>query len=209
MKDFSKEFLDLLNGKFASLNLTRINDEEEFYQKQIVDSILPAEKFPEFDTALRKYKLHIDIGFGGGFPLLPLAKLYPDTTFLGFEARRKKADAVREIAHDLGLRNVKTFHQRIESVHLDLPCSVSFKAVGKINEFLKKLNPAAELEVFFFKGPNVHELEKVPEKLGSFRKILDVPYELQGTNGRTFISYLGQNVPRGTKKELVKVTELI
>lgn len=209
MKDFSTNLLNLLNGKFASLNLTRINDEEEFYQKQIVDSILPTEHFPEFDEGLRKYQLHLDIGFGGGFPLLPLAKLYPETMFLGFEARRKKADAVREMAADLGLKNVKTFHHRIEDVLIDLPCTISFKAVGKIQEYLKKINSDSPIEVYFYKGPNVHELESVKEKLGSFRKTLDSPYNLQGTDGRTFISYEAANVPRGTKKELVKVTELI
>jgi 16S rRNA (guanine527-N7)-methyltransferase len=208
MKDFSNQYLELLNGPFASLNLTRINSPEEFYQKQIVDSLLPTEIFETFESAISN-GLHIDIGFGGGFPLLPLAKKYPEANFIGLEARRKKADAVRDIAGSLSLINVKTFHQRVEGVLFDEKCSISFKAVGKIKDFIKKINNTAPVTIFFYKGPNVKDLEVVPEKIGSFRKILDAPYELSGAEGRYFIAYHSDGVPRGTKKELVKVTELI
>ncbi len=208
MKEFSNQYLDLLNGPYASLNLTRINSPDEFYQKQIIDSLLPTDVFESFAESVSK-GLHFDIGFGGGFPLLPLAKKFPAATFVGFEARRKKADAVRDIATELCLENVKTFHQRVEGVLFDRECSMSFKAVGKIKEFIKKVNNTAPVTIYFYKGPNVKELEPVPEKIGSFRKVLDAPYGLSGTEGRYFIAYHSDGVPRGTKKELVKVTELI
>ncbi len=208
MKDFSERFLKLLNEDFATLNLTRITDPEEFYQKQIIDSIEPTTLFESFDNEIKK-GLHLDIGFGGGFPLLPLAYKYPDTKFIGFEARRKKSDAVNEIASLLGLENVKTYHHRIETVEIDVPCSISFKAVGKIQEFLKKINLSSEAKVYFYKGPNVHELENPKEKIANFRKLIDKPYGLSGTLGRTFIAYEGSIVPRGTKKNLVKLSELL
>lgn len=208
MEEFAKSYLELLNGPYASLNLTRINSFEDFYQKQIVDSLVPTEIFEEFDRGL-KMGLHFDVGFGGGFPLVPLAKKYGDTQFVGLEARRKKADAVRSIAEDLGLGNVKTYHHRIETVVFDREATISLKAVGKIKEFINKINNTSPVTVFFYKGPNVKELEKIPEKIGSFRKIIESPYELAGTEGRYFIAYHSEGVPRGTKKELVKVTELI
>lgn len=207
MRDFSSEYLALLNGKFASLNLTRINSEEEFFDKQIHDSLLPVELFPLFNKELNK-GLHLDIGFGGGFPLLPLAKSFPGTKFVGFEARRKKAEAVQQIAEELGLSNVKTHHCRIEELLIDRKCSISFKAVGKIQKFLKMINATEEVTVFFYKGPNLDELEPTPDKIGNFRKILKESYEAPGTNGRTFVVYKGKNVPRGTNKELVKLSQL-
>lgn len=208
MKEFSNQYLELLNGPFASLNLTRINSPEEFYQKQIVDSILPTEIFESFRKDVEK-GLHFDVGFGGGFPLLPLAKKYDKVKFIGLEARRKKADAVRDIAQALNLENVKTYHQRVETILFDIECTMTLKAVGKIKEFIKKISNTSPLTVYFYKGPNVKELEEVPEKIGSFRKILDEPYSLQGAEGRYFIAYHSDGVPRGTKKELVKATELI
>ncbi|MCF8058086.1 MAG: class I SAM-dependent methyltransferase [Bacteriovoracaceae bacterium] len=208
MRDFSDNLLDLLNDKYGSLNLTRINEPEEFFQKQVLDSILPCDLFNSFSKSIEK-GLHLDIGFGGGFPLLPLGHKYPGTKFIGFEARRKKADAVRDIALDLKLKNIKTYHYRIEDILIDVPCSLSFKAVGKISDYIKKINSNKPITVYFYKGPNVKELESVPEKIESFRKVLDEEYDLPGTNGRSFIAYQSANVPRGTKKALVKLSQLI
>ncbi len=208
MRKFSDKYLSLLNGEYASLNLTRINEPEEFYQKQIIDSILPLDLFKDFQNDIEK-GLHLDIGFGGGFPLLPLAYKFPSTQFVGFEARRKKSDAVNEIAQKLGLKNVKTFHYRIETVRIDRPCSISFKAVGKIKEFLKKINLAEPATVYFYKGPSVHELEETSEKIANFRKFIDQPYGLSGAQGRTFVAYRSDIVPRGTKKPLVNLSQLL
>ena len=49
MKEFSQKYLDLLTGPYKDINLTRITEFEEFHDKQIVDSILPRELFPEFE----------------------------------------------------------------------------------------------------------------------------------------------------------------
>ena len=90
MDDFSKRYFDLLNGEYAGINLTRITDENEFYSKQILDSVEPLRQSKIFNESINKSKLHIDVGFGGGFPLLPLAKSLPSIKFIGFEARAKK-----------------------------------------------------------------------------------------------------------------------
>ena len=55
----------------------------------------------------------IDVGFGGGFPLLPLAKYLPHIQFYGVETRNKKVRVVSEIAAKLGLNNIKFLHSRI------------------------------------------------------------------------------------------------
>lgn len=208
MREFSEKYLNLLTGDYKDINLTRITSPEEFYEKQIQDSILPVDLFPLFKESL-KAGLHLDIGFGGGFPLLPLAKLFPGTDFHGFEARRKKADVVLEISKGLGLTNVGTHHLRVENLFIDRPCSISFKAVGKIEDFLKKVNATKGTRVFFYKGPNLEELEKIPEKIANFRLILNEQYNLSGTNGRTFVAYEAKDVPRGTKKDLVRLSQLI
>lgn len=210
MRDFSQSYRDLLFGEYATLNLTRISDPEEFYEKQIIDSIYPLEAFPEFKLELEDKRLHIDVGFGGGFPLLPLAKAIEPLVSVGFEARRKKAEAVQEISKKLGLDNVHTFHHRIESVLLDQDCVVTFKAVGKITEFLKKISvqQGSRVTVYFYKGPNLLELENVPEHVGIFKKKLLSEYKLPNGHIRYFVAYEALNVPRGTKKNLVKLSQL-
>ena len=210
MKEFSEKYRHLLFGEFGTLNLTRISDPDEFYEKQIVDSVYPLEEFPEFSKDLKSKKLHVDIGFGGGFPLLPIAKSVDGLSSVGFEARRKKAEAVQEIASRLGLESVRTYHHRIETIDLDIDCVVTLKAVGKIKDFLYKLNVSnsSKVVVYFYKGPNLLELETAPDNVGIFKKKLLSEYTLPSGHVRYFVCYEAQNVPRGTKKNLVKLSEL-
>jgi 16S rRNA (guanine527-N7)-methyltransferase len=208
MKEFSKNYLEILNGELVNINLTRITSEEDFYLKQIVDSVYPVQNIKELSDIYSDSDLCIDVGFGGGFPLLPLAKIYPDKKFFGFEARRKKADAVRLISDRLNINNVKTFHFRIENIVIDRPAVVSLKAVGKIKDFLSRAFSTKDIYIVFYKGPNVSDLEDVPEHYLGYRQLFHKKYELEGTDGRSVIVYKGKNVPRGTQKDLVKASTL-
>lgn len=210
MYKFSEKYRQLLFGEYSTLNLTRISEADEFYDLQIVDSIYPVQFFSEFENELLDKKLHVDIGFGGGFPLLPVARVISGIESVGFEARRKKAEAVQEIASKLGLDKVKTFHHRVETILFDQNCVITFKAVGKINEFLKKINVESNtnVSVYFYKGPNLLELENVPERVGIFKKKILSEYKLPSGHIRHFVAYEAENVPRGTKKNLVKLSKL-
>jgi len=57
-----------------------------------------------------------DVGTGGGFPGLPLAIARPDVDFLLVDSVGKKIIAVQDMADQLGLTNVKTYHGRAESI---------------------------------------------------------------------------------------------
>jgi 16S rRNA (guanine(527)-N(7))-methyltransferase RsmG len=57
-----------------------------------------------------------DVGTGGGFPGLPLAIARPDVDFLLIDSVGKKITAVQDMADQLGLTNVKTYHGRAESI---------------------------------------------------------------------------------------------
>lgn len=58
----------------------------------------------------------VDIGTGGGFPGVPLAILYPGAEFLLVDSVGKKLKAVEEMIDDLGLKNIKTHHGRVEEM---------------------------------------------------------------------------------------------
>jgi 16S rRNA (guanine527-N7)-methyltransferase len=214
MKDFAKRYLDLLTGEYAGINLTRITTFEEFYNKQIVDSILPLEVSKVFKKELEKVEVMVDVGFGGGFPLLPMAYKYPEKKFIGFEARAKKAKVVQEIAEKLGLKNVKCYHHRIETVVIDRPAVVTFKAVGTLEDFVPKLKYKNDINVFFYKGPSFYELENVEPIEQRWDIVEDCFYDLEGTDGRMLIGLKNKKVPRGTKskkeaKNLVNLTDLL
>lgn len=199
MKEFSEKYLNLLTGEFAGINLTRLTDPTEFYQKQIVDSVLPQTESKVFKNALEATKLMVDVGFGGGFPILPLAFLNPDKKFIGFEARAKKAAVVQKIAGLLNLSNATLRHQRLETVDFDVDTVITFKGVGKVSEYLPLLRTNKTLYVFFYKGPNFYELEDIEDMLeANWELIEEKSYDVPGTEGRMLLGFKNRKVLRGT-----------
>lgn len=211
MRDFSDQYLSILKNELAGINLTRILEPEEFYEKQIVDSLAPIGASNIFNELMDERRFMVDIGFGGGFPILPMAKYYPDSGFVGFEARGKKAKAVSQIAELLGLDNVTLMHKRVEEVYFDLPVVITFKAVGKVADFLPLINSEEEQYVFFYKGPNYQELEGNDKLPAGWEKVEEIELEI-GETKRLLLCFKGSKVPRGTKvrkKNLVSLSELI
>lgn len=211
MDDFSKQYFDLLNNEFKGINLTRITDFNDFLNKQIIDSIKPLEVSKIFRSSIDKNKKLIDVGFGGGFPILPLANICEDYKFIGVETRGKKVKVVGQIANNLGLKNVSLVHSRIENVLIDFPATISFKAVGKVNDFLSKIHTLHKVQVFFYKGPNFYELEKEQIELTKkeWRIIEEVEIEVDGCEKRLLIGFENINVPRRTHQKLVNLSSLI
>ncbi len=212
MLDFSIRYLQILKTKLAGLNLTNILEQDEFFHKQILDSINPYIQSELFKGHVQKRGVVVDVGFGGGFPILPLAKLLPEIKFVGVESKRKKVDAVALLATELGLLNVKLVHSRLEDFLFDAPATVTLKAVGTAKDFLPCINRTTDdISVFFYKGPNFQELEgkdlKTLEPQWKFvsNEEIDVP----GTQKRFLVSFQAQNVPRGTAKNLVKLSQYL
>ncbi len=212
MKEFAKKYLDLLTGEFAGINLTRIESPEEFYQKQVIDSVLPETESKVFKNCLEKTKILVDVGFGGGFPILPLAFTNPDKTFLGFDARAKKAQVVQKIADTLGLKNAKLKHQRLETVDFDVDTMITFKAVGKVADYLPLIRTSKTVYVFFYKGPNFYELEDIEELLEKdWELIEEKTYDVPGTEGRILLGFKNRKVLRGTMvtEKIIKLSSLL
>lgn len=212
MLDFSIRYLNVLKTKLAGLNLTNILDQDEFYHKQILDSVNPYLQSEFFKNEVKKRGVVVDVGFGGGFPILPLAKLLPDVQFVGVESKRKKVDAVKLIADELGIKNVKLVHSRLEDFLFDRPAVVTFKAVGTVNDYLPAIQrTTSDISVFFYKGPNFMELESgsLPKLEKEWKIVENQEIEVPGTQQRFLVSFTCQNVPRGTPKTLVKLSEFL
>ena len=211
MLDFAIRYLNVLKTDLAGLNLTNILDQDEFYNKQILDSINPYLQSELFQKSVKETGLVVDVGFGGGFPILPLAKLLPEVQFVGVESKRKKVDAVKLIADKLGISNVKLVHSRLEDFEFDKKCVITFKAVGTIQDYLPIIHHTQGAKVFMYKGPNFLELEGAMIQKLSKSWVLKENLEIKvpGTQQRNLVAFFSQNVPRGTSssKILVKLSE--
>ncbi|MBF0311911.1 MAG: class I SAM-dependent methyltransferase [Oligoflexia bacterium] len=152
----------VLHGTLSGINLVGHDSIEEFFAKQILDSIAPLYVGHAFRTSIERSLKLVDVGTGGGFPLLPLASEVREAHFLGIDSKRKKVEAVELMARELKLDHVKSAHKRLEDIVIDCDCTITVKAVGKcldILDFVQLKDENLKVEIYFYKGQNFKELE--------------------------------------------------
>lgn len=93
------------------INVISRKDFDNFYTHHVLHSLAIA-KVISFQAGSQI----LDIGTGGGFPGIPLAILFPDTSFHLTDSIGKKITVVKEVAKILDLNNVKATHTRVETL---------------------------------------------------------------------------------------------
>ena len=137
-----KKYKDLLLFYNEKFNITAITDEKEIYIKHFVDSILPYQHF--------KVGKYIDVGSGGGFPIIPLKIMMEDIDITLLEATGKKCEFLNTVIRELDLKNAVVINGRAEELakkeefREKFDCSTA-RAVARLNllselclPFLKK-----------------------------------------------------------------------
>jgi 16S rRNA (guanine527-N7)-methyltransferase len=95
-----------------NLNLTRITEPEEFWEKHLWDSLRGVGDLISNQSAQKV----IDIGTGAGFPGLPLAIARTDWQMTLVDSTAKKIGFIQEIAPEIGLTNIHPLVSRIEEL---------------------------------------------------------------------------------------------
>ncbi|MBL0126808.1 MAG: 16S rRNA (guanine(527)-N(7))-methyltransferase RsmG [Flavobacteriales bacterium] len=113
------------------VNLISRKDFEHLYERHILHSLGIA-KVVQFKKGTRV----VDVGTGGGFPLIPLAIMYPQCTFHGIDGIGKKIMAVKGVIGGLGLTNCTAEQVRSEDHKGRYEVIVS-RAVTTLPEFLR------------------------------------------------------------------------
>lgn len=161
------------------LNLTRITTPEEFWEKNLWDSLAP---IINFDLAEKKV---IDIGTGAGFPGLPCAIAFPQTEFILMDSIAKKINFINEIKQSLNLTNISTLINRAEVIGQDLNHRNQYdfaliRAVSEISVCLEYTLPLLKqggIAILYRGKVEDIEIKKIPEiaqKLGGeLREIIN------------------------------------
>ncbi len=116
------------------VNLISRKDMEHLYERHILHSLGIATVL-QFRPGSRI----VDVGTGGGFPLVPLAILFPGSTFHGIDGIGKKINAVKGVIEGLGLKNCTAEQVRSEDHKLNYDFIVS-RAVTTLPEFIRMTN---------------------------------------------------------------------
>jgi 16S rRNA (guanine527-N7)-methyltransferase len=123
-----QKLIDVFLAKNSELNLSAIRDVDGVFVKHIQDSLelLKVIQIPDGS-------LVVDVGTGGGFPLLPLAMSCPKVSFTGIDARRKKVEAINDMIDTLHIQNAQAVWVRVEDYALGKADIVTARAVAHVD----------------------------------------------------------------------------
>lgn len=169
----------------ARVNLISRKDMEHLYERHVLHSlgIAAVYTFPKGSRI-------IDVGTGGGFPLVPLAIMFPQCTFHGIDGIGKKINAVKGVIEGLGLTNCTAEQIRGED-HKGRYDHIVSRAVTTLPEFIrmtKHLVTKGSGKLLYLKGGEladeilplkqkvrIHELKDVfEEEFFATKKVVEV-----------------------------------
>lgn len=149
----------------AHINVISRKDISNLYLNHVLHSLAIA-KVINFKKGTKV----LDIGTGGGFPGIPLAILFPQTNFLLIDSIGKKIKVVNEIRTAIGVKNVRTLHERAEKINETFDFIVS-RAVTNMSNFMNwaenKFNTthrnSLDNGILYLKGGDLsEELKHIP-----------------------------------------------
>ncbi len=124
-----EQLYDLYVHWNAQINVISRKDIDLLYEHHVLHSLGIAKVMP-FKPGTKL----LDVGTGGGFPGIPLAILFPDSTFHLVDSIGKKIKVVTEVASAIGLSNLTAQHERAEKIN-DRYHFIISRAVTEFPEF--------------------------------------------------------------------------
>ncbi|MEB3340391.1 16S rRNA (guanine(527)-N(7))-methyltransferase RsmG [Okeania sp.] len=114
-EQFQKLYELIIIGN-KKLNLTRITNPEEFWEKHLWDSLRGIKFILENQINWQERKKVIDIGTGAGFPGLPIAITLPQYVVNLLDSTHKKISFIETILAELNIKNALTITNRVEQI---------------------------------------------------------------------------------------------
>ncbi|TAE56786.1 MAG: 16S rRNA (guanine(527)-N(7))-methyltransferase RsmG [Nostocales cyanobacterium] len=167
-----------------NINLTRITEPAEFWEKHLWDSLVGVAPKQHFLDLLNHGASVIDIGTGAGFPGLPISIIFPKSQVTLLDSTRKKINFIDSTISNLYLTNAQTIVGRVEEIgqeskHRERYDLAVIRAVGSVSacaEYTLPLVKKGGLAVIYrgsFTKEEQQNLENAVNILGGKIELID------------------------------------
>lgn len=182
----------------AVMNITALTTMEKIIPLHYADCVKIADRIPEGATV-------IDVGCGGGFPILPLAIVRPDLKITGLDSTDKKVRYVQSTADELGLK-ISTISARAEDAAKTLQYRDSFdvaisRAVARMNLLDELCMPFVKIDGVFIAMKGAAGQEELEEAKNGIQRLGG-----QITGAEEYVLYTEMEEEKRTVIEIRKVT---
>lgn len=131
------------------INVISRKDIDQLYLHHVLHSLAIA-RYLNFPAGTKI----MDVGTGGGFPGIPLAILFEESSFTLVDSIGKKIKVVEEIAQALQLTNVTAIKARAEEVDQSFDYIIS-RAVTELKTFLPWVKGKYTQGILYLKGGDI------------------------------------------------------
>ncbi|MDZ7813423.1 MAG: 16S rRNA (guanine(527)-N(7))-methyltransferase RsmG [Ideonella sp.] len=128
-------YLDLLGRWNKVYNLTAVRRPEEMLVQHLLDCLAVVPPMSRALAALPAPRV-LDVGSGGGLPGAVLAIVHPQWQVACVDTVGKKASFIRQVAAELGLKNLQALHARVETLEGSGYDLITSRAFASLEDFV-------------------------------------------------------------------------
>ena len=133
-------FVALLQRWNATYNLTAVREPAQMLTRHIADCLAAVPALRRHLAGANGRRL-LDVGSGGGLPGVVFAILHPELAVTCVDTVGKKAAFVRQVAVELGLRNLASEHARVEKLKAPPFDLIASRAFASLADFASLTRP--------------------------------------------------------------------